>query len=69
MGHTVSTDQRFNRGFDKLTTAYCYARIEALDEMLMDPRNERRLDYLLEQKSWWESQLPYCYRREKGKRT
>jgi hypothetical protein len=60
----VSTDQRFNRNFNKLTTEYVRARLQFLDEQIQDPANSRRLDYLYEQRAWWEAQLPFCYRRE-----
>lgn len=60
----MSTDPRFNRNFDKLTTEYVRARLEFLDEQIQDPANNRRLDYLFEQREWWEKELPYCYRRE-----
>jgi hypothetical protein len=38
--------------------------MDRLDEMLADPANERRLDYLQEQRDWWSAQLPFAYRRE-----
>jgi hypothetical protein len=60
----VSTDPRFNRNFDKLTTEYVRDRLERLDEMLADPENGQRIKYLSEQREWWENQLPFCYRRE-----
>jgi len=60
----VTTDPRFNRHFDKLTTEYCRARLERLDERIADPENARRLDYLFAQRQFWEKQLPHCYRRE-----
>ena len=60
----VSTEQKFNRGFDKLTTEYVRERLERLDEMLEDPANGGRIQYLSEQREWWANQLPYCYRRE-----
>jgi hypothetical protein len=60
----VSTEQKFNRGFDKLTTEYVRDRLERLDEMMADPENGQRIRYLSEQREWWEGQLPYCYRRE-----
>lgn len=60
----MSTDKRFDRGWRSLTSEYVRARLEALDEQMADPANARRLDYLSEQRAWWEGQLPYCYKRE-----
>jgi hypothetical protein len=60
----VSTETRFNRGFDKLTTEYVRERLQRLDEMLDDPKNGGRIQYLSEQREWWEGQLPFCYRKE-----
>lgn len=60
----VSTELKFNRNFDKLTTEYVRDRLERLDEMMADPENGQRIRYLSEQREWWEGQLPYCYRRE-----
>jgi hypothetical protein len=60
----VSTDQKFNRRFDKLTTDYVRTRLEFIDEQIQDPANGARLEYLLEQRSWWEKQLALCQRRE-----
>lgn len=65
MGYrALSADPRFNRNFAALTTEYVRDRLERLDEMLADPENAPRIKYLSEQREWWESQLPYCYRRE-----
>ena len=60
----MSTDQRFNRNFNALTTEYVRDRLESIDEMLADPNNSSRLQYLSEQREWWEGQLPLCYKRE-----
>lgn len=62
--HNMSTDPRFNRNFAALTTEYVRARLERLEEMLADPENGKRIQYLTEQRDWWEAQLPFCYRRE-----
>ena len=60
----MSTDVRFDRGWRSLTSQYIRARMDRLDEQIADPVNSRRLDYLYEQKQWWEAQLPFAYRRE-----
>jgi hypothetical protein len=60
----MSTDPRFNRGFDKLTSDYCRERIDRLDEMIADPENSRRVAYLEEQVNWWRGQQVFCWRRE-----
>ncbi|MGA9803398.1 MAG: hypothetical protein WBQ46_09115 [Terriglobales bacterium] len=60
----MSSDKRYDRGFRSLTSEYVRDRLERLDEMLADPANERRFDYLQEQREWWEGQLPFCYKRE-----
>ena len=61
---TLSTDAKFDRGFDNLTSEYCRERIDRLDEMISDPQNVKRIAYLQEQVDWWRGQLPFCYRRE-----
>jgi hypothetical protein len=60
----VSTDRKFDRGFRFLTTEFVRSRLEWIDEALADPRNEKRITYLTEQREWWNAQLPYCWRRE-----
>jgi len=64
VGHTVSTDKQFDRGWRSLTSEYIRARMDRLDEMLADPKNSNRTAYLEEQMEWWEAQLPFAYRRE-----
>jgi hypothetical protein len=60
----VSADQRFNRNFRALTSAYVLDRLQRLDEQIADPVNSRRLDYLYEQRDWWARQLVLCQKRE-----
>jgi hypothetical protein len=60
----VSTDQKFRRNFDKLTTEYVRDRLERLDQQIQDLANIARLEYLSEQRAWWEKQLVICQRRE-----
>jgi hypothetical protein len=60
----LSTDSKFNRNFKALTSEYVRERLERLTEMLADPKNSGRTQYLTEQRDWWEAQLPFCYRRE-----
>lgn len=60
----MSTETKFDRGWRSLTTEYVRERLQRLDEQIGDPANERRLDYLFGQRTWWEGQLPFCYKRE-----
>lgn len=60
----MSADRKFDRGWRLLTTKYVRSRLEFLDTQIQDPSNNRRLDYLSEQREWWSAQLPFCYRRE-----
>jgi hypothetical protein len=60
----MSTEQKFDRGWRSLTSEYVRDRLQRLDEMMADAESEGRIKYLSEQREWWESQLPYCYKRE-----
>jgi hypothetical protein len=60
----VSTDTKFDRGWRSLTSDYVRDRLQRLDEMLDDPKNGGRIQYLSEQHDWWSAQLPFAYRRE-----
>jgi hypothetical protein len=60
----VSTDPKFDRHFDKLTSDYVLAKLEFIDAQLEDPKNSRRMTFLYEQRAFWESQLPRCQKRE-----
>jgi hypothetical protein len=64
MGHTVSAEKKFDRGWRSLTTEYIRSRLESLDEQMADPKNSNRTAYLEEQRDWWSAQLPFAYRRE-----
>jgi len=61
----LSKDPRFDRHFDKLTSDYCRERLEWIDQQISFARSASpRLNYLHEQRQWWEKQLPFCQRRE-----
>ena len=59
----MSSD-KYDRGWRSLTSEYIRSRMDRLDEMLADPKNSNRTEYLEEQRQWWEAQLPFAYRRE-----
>jgi hypothetical protein len=60
----MSTELKYKRGFDLLTTEICRQRIDSLDAMIADPTNVKRVAYLQEQVDWWRGQLVFCYKRE-----
>jgi len=59
----MSTD-KFDRGFNKLTTDYVLSRLEHIDELLACATNGNRIQYLEEQRAWWERELRVVRRRE-----
>ncbi len=60
----MSTDPKFDRGWRSLTTEYILGRLEHIDELLADETNGGRIQYLTEQREWWERNLRLCRKRE-----
>lgn len=60
----MNTDPKFDRHFRALTSEYVLARLQRIDEMIADETNGGRIQYLSEQRGWWERNLQLCRKRE-----
>ena len=60
----MSTDPKFDRHWRALTPEYVLARLEHIDELMAETTDGGRIEYLTEQRSWWERNLEFCRKRE-----